>query len=409
MGFEIRKDKQTRGAKLRREREEYFRLVDLGYSNKEASKLVGINIRTGREWRNGRPEGRKKRPRPPAHIVRVTSGAPSRFLTEPERIHIADRVREKATVRAIAAELGRSPSTISREIRRNRSVLPDGRWYYRPHAAQRRADARRPRPKPGRIGQNPELRDFIQDHLTKRWSPEQICHALRRRFPDRPEMHVVHETIYQALYVQGRGELRRELTRALRSGRVRRRPHRQAAKRQPRFTGNMLMISDRPAEAADRAVPGHWEGDLIIGARHKSAIGTLVERATRYVMLVHLPDGHQAEHFHKALADTVARLPPHLRRSLTWDQGNEMASHHVFSTATDMPVYFCNPGSPWQRGSNENTNGLLRQYFPKGTNLAQHSREDLDTVAAELNARPRKTLGWETPAERLAKLLATTS
>ncbi|MFF5440044.1 IS30 family transposase [Streptomyces achromogenes] len=274
MHFEIRKDKQTRTAKLRREREAYFRLMKLGYSNREASKLVGINVRTGREWRNGRPEGRKKRPRSPAHIVRATSGAPSRFLTETERIHIADRVREKATIRATAAELGRNPSTISREIRRNRSILPNGHWYYRPYAAQRRADARRSRPKPGRIAQNPELRHFVQDHLAKRWSPAQICHALRKAFPGRPKMHVVHETIYQALYAQDRGGLRRELTRALRSGRTRRRPHRQGAKRQPRFTGNMLMISDRPAEAADRAVLGHWEGDLIIGARHKSAIGT---------------------------------------------------------------------------------------------------------------------------------------
>ncbi|WP_444545893.1 IS30 family transposase, partial [Streptomyces phaeofaciens] len=387
---------------MSRERAEYFRLMKLGYGNKEASKLVGINPRTGREWRNGRPEGRKKRPRPPAHIAQVVSGASSRFLSETERIHIADRVREKATIRAIAAELGRSPSTVSREIRRNRTILPDGRFYYRPYAAQRRADSRRPRPKPSKICQNPELRDFIQDRLTRRWSPEQICHALRRIFPDRPEMHVVHETIYQALYVQGRGELRRELARALRTGRTMRKPHRQSNRRQPRYTVPMVMISDRPAEATDRAVPGHWEGDCIIGAGHRSAIGTLVERSTRFTMLVHLPDGHRAEHFHLALAETIRHLPPHLRRSLTWDQGNEMAGHHLFSTAADMPVYFCNPGSPWQRGSNENTNGLLRQYFPKGTDLSHHSRADLETVAAELNSRPRKTLDWETPAERLA-------
>ncbi len=257
MDFEIRPAKQHSRGKLRREREEYFRLVKLGYGNKEASKLVGINPRTGREWRNGRPEGRRKRPRSPAHIAQVISGASSRFLSETERIHIADRVREKATVRAIAAELGRSPSTISREIRRNRTVLPNGQSYYRPYAAQRRAEARRLRPKPGRISQNPELRNFIQDCLTKRWSPEQICHALRRSFPDRPEMHVVHETIYQALYVQGRGEIRRELARALRTGRTMRKPHRQSNKRQPRYTTPMVMISDRPAEAADRAVPGH--------------------------------------------------------------------------------------------------------------------------------------------------------
>ncbi len=259
MDFEKRPVKQHSRGKLSRERAEYFRLMKLGYGNKEASKLVGINPRTGREWRNGRPEGRKKRPRPPAHIAQVVSGASSRFLSETERIHIADRVREKATIRAIAAELGRSPSTVSREIRRNRTILPDGRFYYRPYAAQRRADSRRPRPKPSKICQNPELRDFIQDRLTRRWSPEQICHALRRIFPDRPEMHVVHETIYQALYVQGRGELRRELARALRTGRTMRKPHRQSNRRQPRYTVPMVMISDRPAEATDRAVPGHWK------------------------------------------------------------------------------------------------------------------------------------------------------
>ncbi|WP_307717863.1 IS30 family transposase [Streptomyces sp. V4I23] len=383
--------------------------MQLGFGNLEASRRVGVNPRTGREWRNGRPEGRKKRPRPPANAVRVASG-PSRYLTEDERIHIADRFREKATVRAIAAELGRSPSTVSREIRRNGMPLRGDRfrWAYRPHAAQRRAQQRRPRPKPGKIGQNPELRDFIQDHLTRRWSPEQICHALRRRFPDRPEMHVVHETIYQALYVQGRGELRRELTLALRTGRAMRRPQRQAHSRQQRFTHPMVLISDRPAEANDRAVPGHWEGDLIVGKDHRSAIATLVERSTRYLMLVHLPQGSGAVAVGDALADTVQTLPEHLKRSLTWDQGSEMAGHHTFSVTTGIPVYFCNPGSPWQRGSNENTNGLLRQYFPKGTDLSRHTREHLDTVAAELNSRPRKTLGWETPAKRLSKLLAAT-
>ncbi|MEV6940409.1 IS30 family transposase, partial [Streptomyces sp. NPDC051132] len=285
---------------------------------------------------------------------------PSRYLGESDRIHIADRLREKATIRQIAAELGRAPSTISREIRRNRHPVSG---QYRPHAAQARAVARRPRPKPGKIGLNPELRDFIQRRLTLRWSPEQICHALRRRFPHRPKMHVTHETIYQALYVQGRGELRRELTRALRTGRAMRRPQRQSNKRLPRIR-DMVMISERPAEAADRAVPGHWEGDLIIGKDSRSAIGTLVERSTRYLMLVHLPAGHNAAETREALAQAAATLPPHLLRSLTWDQGPEMAAHRAFGIATDIPVYFCDPGSPWQRGSNENTNGLLRQYFP---------------------------------------------
>jgi IS30 family transposase len=403
MDFEIRGDRSPQGRrKLAVERAAYFGLMRQGVGNEEACRLIGINPKTGRRWRNGRNASGGNKAAPPIRAA-VPPSASSRYLGEADRIHIADRLREHATIRAIAVELGRAPSTISREIRRNRHP---GSGHYRPHAAQARADTRRPRPKRGKIGLNAELRDFVQDHLTLRWSPEQICHALRERFPDRPEMHVVHETIYQALYVQGRGELRRELAKALRSGRARRRPHRQAASRQPRFAHPMVMISDRPAEIEDRAIPGHWEGDLIIGRDGGSAIGTLVERATRYVVLVHLPDGRTAEHMRDALTGTVAALPAHLTKSLTWDQGSEMAAHHSFTVATGIPVYFCNPGSPWQRGSNENTNGLLRQYFPKGTDLKTHTREHLDTVAAELNGRPRKTLDWETPAERLHKLLA---
>jgi IS30 family transposase len=403
MDFEIRKERKPQGPrKLANEREAYFRLMQQGVSNRVACRILGVNRRTGQRWSNGRNASGENKAAPPIRTV-VPPFASSRYLREADRIHIADRLREKATIRAIAAELGRSPSTVSREIRRNRHPV---NGQYRPYAAQARADARRPRPKPGKIAQNAGLRDFIQDHLTQRWSPEQICQALRAQFPERTEMHVVHETVYQALYVQGRGELRRELAKALRSGRTRRKPHRQAACRQPRFTHPMVMISERPAEAEDRAVPGHWEGDLIIGKDGASAIGTLVERATRYVMLLHLPDGRTAEHVRDALVDTVQTLPGHLIRSLTWDQGSEMAAHHAFTVATDIPVYFCDPASPWQRGSNENTNGLLRQYFPKGTDLATHTRDHLDAVAAELNSRPRKTLGWETPAERLHKLLA---
>ncbi len=220
-------------------------------------------------------------------------------------------------------------------------------------------------------------------------------------------MRVSHETIYQALYFQARGGLKRELVAALRSGRTRRKPHRQPDQRTKRFVDPMIMISDRPAEVEDRAVPGHWEGDLIMGAGGRSAIGTLVERATRYTMLVHLPHGHNAEAVRDQLIDTISTLPQHLRGSLTWDQGCEMARHKQFSMATDMTVYFCDPGSPWQRGSNENTNGLLRQYFPKGTDLSVFGPEDLEHVAQELNDRPRKTLGWDTPAERLRDLLTT--
>jgi IS30 family transposase len=246
---------------------------------------------------------------------------------------------------------------------------------------------------------------MVQDGLDGRWSPEQIVRRLHRDFPDQPGMRVCHETIYQALYVQGRGELRRELARALRTGRAMRRPRRQAQQRQPRMATPMVMISDRPAEVEDRAVPGHWEGDLIIGKDHKSAIGTLVERTTRYVLLVHLPHGRTPALVRDALIETVQTLPEHLWRSLTWDQGSEMHRHHEFTVATNVPVYFCDPHAPWQRGSNENTNGLLRQYFPKGTDLSAHTRDHLNKVAVELNGRPRKTLDWDTPAERLTKLL----
>ncbi|TDD94473.1 IS30 family transposase [Actinomadura rubrisoli] len=409
MAFEVRPERKPQGRKaLVREREEYFRLMDQGVSSREACRMVGINPRTGKRWRNGRRATAHNKAKPPVSRPGEQTG-PTRYLRQDERIHIADRLREGASLRVIAGELGRSPSTISREIRRNRSHVRGDQWAYRPHAAQSRADARRPRPKPGKIGQNPELRDYIQRHLGKRWSPEQICQQLRRDFPGRPEMHVTHETIYQALYVQGRGELRRELARALRTGRAMRRPRRQAQQRQPRMARPMVMISERPAEVADRAIPGHWEGDLIIGKNNGSAIGTLVERSTRYITLLHLPMGRAPELVRDALADAVASLPQHLKRSLTWDQGTEMHLHHEFTITTDIPVYFCDPASPWQRGSNENTNGLLRQYFPKGTDLSVHTRGDLEAVAAELNSRPRKTLGWETPAERLAKLLTPAS
>ncbi|MFY1598941.1 IS30 family transposase [Micromonospora sp. WMMD737] len=379
-------------------------LVARGVSTSEACRLVGINRKTGHRWRYGRTiqtkAGQQGVP-PAARSLAVAD----RFLSQAERIVIADRLREGASQAAIAAELRRSPGTISREIRRNRH--PDS-GDYRPYAAQQRADSRRPRPKIGKITACPALREHVQAMLDCKHSPEQISRRLRRDFPERNELHVSHETIYQALYVQGRGELRRELTAALRTGRAVRRPRRQPGQRQPRFTHPMVMISERPAEADDRAVPGHWEGDLIIGKDNGSAIGTLVERSARYVLLVHLGAGRSADRVRDGLLTAMATLPHHLKRSLTWDQGIEMAMHHQFSITAQMPVYFCDPHSPWQRGSNENTNGLLRQYFPKGTDLAVHSPDHLATVAAELNGRPRKTLGWDTPAERLAKLLAVT-
>ena len=245
----------------------------------------------------------------------------------------------------------------------------------------------------------------VQTGLDKRWSPRQIAVRLRADHPDDPELWVSHETIYQSLYVQGRGGLRRELHRQLRTGRKVRKP-RAATRRDRSSIANPVSISARPAEAADRAVPGHWEGDLIIGKNGRSAIGTLVERTTRYCLLLHLPHGQGSEQVRDAMLATIPTLPKHLWRSLTWDRGIEMAKHHEISLAADLPIYFCDPSSPWQRGSNENTNGLLRQYFPKGTDLSTHSAEDLAAVAVELNGRPRQTLGWATPAEALNKLLS---
>nr|ADX66471.1 Tnp [Streptomyces chattanoogensis] len=405
MAFEIRKIRTPQGKKkLAREREEYFRLMEQGVSSREACRIVGINRRTGKRWRNG-TNATKNRPAQPAHRVRAERVvSSSRHLTQEERLYIADRVREKASVRKIAAELERSPSTISREICRNRHPA---NGQYRPYAAQARAESRLPRPKPGKIAQNTELREFIQDHLDKRWSPEQICQALRRHFPDRPELHVVHETILQHFTFQGRENCGGTWPSTLQRARAGARPDGQAQQRQAPLSRPMVMINDRPAEAEDRAVAGHWEGDLIIGKDGASTIGTLVERSTRYVKLLHLPNGRGTELVRDALVGAVTMLPAHLKPSLTWDQGTEMGRHHEFTVAPDVPVYFCDPASPWQRGLNENTNGLLRQYFPKGTDLSVHHRNQLEAVAAELNNRPRKTLGWETPAERLSTLLAT--
>ena len=261
-------------------------------------------------------------------------------------------------------------------------------------------------PSPAKLATRLRLRREVQDRLVINHSPEQIARRLREDFPDDPEMWVSHETIYQSLYVQGRGALKRELVKHLRTGRTLRKPHRQAGQRRERFAG-MVMISERPAEVEDRAVPGHWEGDLILGSTASgSAVGTLVERTTRFVMLLHLPGGHTADIVQEAMVAKVATLPEQLRRSLTWDQGVEMANHVQITEATGLDIYFCDPHSPWQRGTNENTNGLLRQYLPKGKDLSFYGPGMLDQIAAELNGRPRKTLNWRTPAEALEALLS---
>ncbi|WP_441432308.1 IS30 family transposase [Arthrobacter sp. 2RAF6] len=325
----------------------------------------------------------------------------SRYLAQRERELIADMLRAGKSIRAIGRALGRSASSISREIKRNSHP----RLGYQPYGAHRAATKARARPKASKLATHGPLRRYVEAKLKLRWSPEQIAHALIKDYPDDPNMRVSHETIYQALYVQARGGLKREVQHALRTGRTRRKKHQNPEERRSRFRDPMINISERPAEVEDRAVPGHWEGDLITGAHNQSAIATLVERSTRYVMLVHLPGDHTAETVRDGLITTMGSLPAHLRGSLTWDQGVEMAKHKAFSIATDMDVYFCDPHSPWQRGSNENTNGLLRQYFPKGTDLNTYGPEDLEHVAQELNARPRKTLAWDTPAERLRDLL----
>jgi transposase, IS30 family len=355
---------------------------------------------------------------------------PGRRLVELERVRIGAWWRAGWSIPQIAAEVGRDRSTVWREVRRNNSArhgpknplgaqrAAAGRRMgiygvgYDPARAQLRAHRRGLRPRGGRMRDEPELRRQVLHRLKQRWSPEQIAASLRVEFPDRPELWVSHETIYQALYVQSRGNLRAELTRqvALRSGRTQRLPRGAAAGAvRSRRPWASLHISQRPAEAADRAVPGHWEGDLILGARNASAIATLVERSTRFVLLAALPDGKLAEDLADRLVAVMSTLPAHLRRSLTWDLGNEMAANAAFTLATGTPVYFCDPHAPWQRGSNENTNGLLRQYFPKGTNLRPYSQTDLDAVAAELNGRPRQTLGWHTPAQELSKLLGATA
>jgi transposase, IS30 family len=367
----------------------------------EAARFAGVSFTAGSEWF--------------AQAGGVISNAPrpvsDRYLSLEEREEIAVLRAEKLSMREIARRLGRAASTISRELERNslplRKERPKMPRKYRATVAQAKAEQRAKRPKQAKLAGDDRLREVVRDGLTRRRSPRQISARLRLEFPDEPEMRVSHETIYQSLYVQGRGALRRELTVCLRTGRALRRPRRQAQARRaraPERIPGMVLISERPAEVEDRAVPGHWEGDLIIGKDHKSQIGTLVERRTRFCLLLHLA-GRDAATVRDAMIEAMASLPAVLRQSLTWDQGQEMARHKEITVATDLDVYFCDPHSPWQRGTNENTNGLLRQYFPKGTDLSVHTREHLDFVAAELNDRPRETLGWKTPAEALHELL----
>jgi IS30 family transposase len=427
---------------LREHRQRFWAVIARGVSSEDAALEAGVSIPVGVRWFR---EGGGM----PTLTQAPLSG---RYLSFSEREEIALLQARGCGVREIARLTGRSPSTISRELRRN-AATRGGKLEYRATTAQWHADCRAKRPKAARLAGNPMLKRYVQERLAgvierpdgssvegpdvrwkarrhgprkdrrwaKAWSPEQISNRLRLDFPDDQTMRISHEAIYQSLYVQGRGALRRELTACLRSGRALRVPRARTRGRGKHFVTEEILISERPAEAEDRAVPGHWEGDLILGLG-KSAIGTLVERSTRFTMLLHLPPmeghggprvkngpplaGHGAEAVRDAITQAIGTLPEQLRRSLTWDQGAEMAQHAQLRIDTGLQVYFCDPQSPWQKGSNENTNGLLRQYFPKGTDLTRHTIEDLAAVAATLNSRPRKTLQWRTPAEALTDHLS---
>lgn len=408
-----------------------------GLESEEAAMACGVSSAVGARWY-------RERGGMPSLSLSPPSG---RYLSFCEREDIASLRVQGLGVRAIADRIGRHPSTISRELRRN-AATRSAQIEYRASTAQWKAELQARRPKAAKLARDARLREYVQARLAgaiaradggligpkvrfngrrhgrradrrwaTSWSPEQISNRLKVDFPEDETMRISHEAIYQALFIQGRGALKRELVACLRTGRALRVPRARTRGRGKHFVTPEVMITERPAEAADRAVPGHWEGDLIIGL-NKSAIGTLVERTTRFTMLLHLPPmeghgdkprvkngpplaGHGAEAVRDEVARVIATLPEKLRRSLTWDQGAEMAKHAQLRIDTGLEIYFCDPHSPWQRGTNENTNGLLRQYFPKGTDLSRYERDDLDAVALSLNTRPRKTLGWRTPAEAL--------
>jgi len=393
-------------AKRRADRAKFWQEVSAGSSNERAAEAAGIGVVTARTW------VREAGGVIPQHLLREPSG---RYLGAMDRARIEVGLKQKMSMRAIAAMIGRAPTTVTREVARHQLLngfSPLGKQKHRPYKAERaqyRAEKELARPQPSKLALEPALHAEVQKGLTINRSPEQISNRLKKDFPDQIWMRVSPETIYRSIYVQGRGSLKREITVALRTGRTARKPHRQnaaatAARNNTRIA-DKIMIADRPAEIEDRAVPGHWEGDLIIGEDGGSQIGTLVERTTRTVLLLHLPDSREASVVAEAMIAAIKSLPTQMMKSVTWDQGIELASHKDITIATDVAIYFCDPHSPWQRGSNENTNGLLRQYFPKGTDLSAHSQEHLDFVAAELNGRPRKTLDWDTPAEAYHRLV----
>ena len=399
-----------RGRKpLYAKREAFARLIAEGVPSARACRMVGICRRTGTRWRNGRriKSGGRVLNLPP--VITVSPNPEKRYspryLSEDERVRLADLRREQRTMREIAAQMGRSTSTISRELARG----ADAAGRYRPFEAHRRALGRRRLRRPSRLARDPELRDWVAGRLMARWSPEQVARELRRRYADQPERWLCAETIYQAVYRPDLGGLPRELPgRVLHQRRRARLSRRHARERRSGPLIGMTPIGERPAAVLDRLEPGHWEGDLIAGAANASAIVTMVERTTRYTLLGHLPGTrHDAASVRDAVVAALADLPAHLRRTLTWDQGSEMARHTEIAAAlATTEIYFCDPHSPWQRPTNENTNGLLRAYFPKSTDLSVHTDGDIALVQAELNLRPRKVLGWDSPADRMATLLA---
>jgi IS30 family transposase len=381
-------------------RDAFWGAVRSGASPVRAAVACGVSEHTGRRW----VDEAGYVPRTPAPLADPESPAfPRAPMSFIERCRLEELLETGCTPDRAAGLLGRHPDTIGREMARGETTSG-----YRASVGQEVAEANRKRPKSRHLEDRPVLLAEVVARLEQRHSPQQIAARLRQDFPDDPEMWVSHETIYQALYVQPRGELARLVKTALRTGRTQRKPQgRKPIEDRNRFKAGMINISERPVEADDRAIPGHWEGDLILGSTASaSAIGTLVERTTGFVVLLHLPDDRTAATLADAMSAKVPEIPEILRRSLTWDQGSEMALHTKITKATGLPIYFCDPHSPWQRGTNENTNGLLRQYFPKGTDLSFYGPGWLDQVAAELNARPRKRLGWRTPAEELDRLLS---
>jgi IS30 family transposase len=397
-------------------RRRYWELIAAGVLPVAAGVAVGVSMRCGSLWfaeRGG------VNPR-----LQHAQGQHRRRLSIDEREQIMIGTSHGESIRLIAGRLGRAPSTVMREIANNGAARGltgryrashrfganrggwDAKSGYSARIAQLRSEQRARRPKAGKLGRCAKLRAEVEALLANKYSPEQIAGVLAKTYPDRPEMQVSHETVYKALYVQGRGELRRELAKCLRTGRALRKPRARRTNLEHRHLLGMINISERPAEAEDRAVPGHWEGDLIIGKNQASQIGTLVERSTGFVQLLHLPKGRSANVVAEAMIAKIKAFPENICKTLTWDQGLEMAAHARISIDTGIDIYFCDPHSPWQRGSNENTNGLLRQYFPKGTDLSAHSSTYLDEVAAELNNRPRKRFDWDSPSQVLNRLLS---